>query len=169
MQTYTHLAMGTALGLGLCPDQPLAIAALMVGSIAPDLSMVPAFMWDKLHGRQPLAVQTAMTMFLKNIGHNVAIWGMAVAAGTLMPASIFAIFLAFGLGGMIHILLDMFSHNDPKFRETEAKYLWPITNEHIGIGSWDYRRGAGILWPPKWPEELVLIVSVLVTAFLVLN
>ncbi len=167
MQTYTHLAMGAALGLGLCPDQPLATVAFMVGSVAPDLSMVPAFIWDKLHGRQPLAVQTPMTMFLKNIGHHVGVWGIIAATASIVPTSLAAVVLAFGLGGLIHIFVDMPSHNNPKFADTDASYLWPAKNPRFG--SWDYRRGHGVLWPPKWPEGLVLIVSVLATAFLALN
>lgn len=159
MQTYTHLMMGAALGLGMFPNQPIAQLAIVAGSVAPDLSMIPAFAWDKLNGRQPLAVQTKLTMFLKNIGHNFWLWFLGtIIVARLAPLPIALVVFAFGIGGIIHLLVDLVSHNDPRFEETEANLFWPMTKRPVGVGHWDYRYGHG-KFRPKWPEVIVLALS----------
>lgn len=155
MQTYTHGAMGLIAGAMLYHNHPLAQAALVVGSIAPDLVMVPLFVLDKLQGRQPLANQGPWTITMKEISHSLP---LAIIL-TIQPWWLAGKFI--GVGMMVHTIIDGFTHGDNN--KTDQSCLWPCHNHlpKLGtiVGFWNYSYGPGIL-RPKPAEAMIDLICI---------
>jgi membrane-bound metal-dependent hydrolase YbcI (DUF457 family) len=152
VQTYTHLAIGAFVGTLLYPHQPLMELAVAAGAIAPDLVMVPQFIFDKMSGREPLAKQSPILKILLGPSHSIPTWAGLAAIGFYFSPLLWA----FAIGGLFcHIAIDLFTHGDPRLNFQDPPYLWPLPNT-IHIGRWDYRIENGRLWPLKPFEQDVL-------------
>lgn len=168
MQTYTHAAIGAALGAAFFPGDYVAEAALVTASVAPDLVMVPAFLVDKLAGRKPLEYQTEELMVLKEMSHSVVLWSGFLALVWLF--GLIAPLYAFALGGLAHVVVDVFTHGSgPKenrpFWETDLAFMWPLPLDLRPLGLWEYRKDAGDLTPKAF-ELFVLIASLFLATLL---
>ena len=161
MQTYTHLAIGSALGAALFPHDVTLQALCVTGSIIPDLVMVPNYVMDKLAGKNPLAKRPYWMWIPLEISHSVFLWTGLLVAGAKWPIA-----LPLGLGGLVHVLIDIGSHADSRIRMHNIWYAWPFFNLQTA-GFWDYRWSTQTkLWPPKPFEALVLFVAITTTLIL---
>jgi len=135
----------------------------IVGSVAPDLVMVPSFFLDRLAGKQALAQQGRVLRLMKNLSHSFVLWGLVVAIDLhlwqSLPAYLATAVLALGVGGVSHMTIDLFTHGNNRLNQMDALYLWPLQRQPFNIGSWDYRYDHGVL-KPKPLERMVLIVAV---------
>lgn len=159
MHTYTHLDIGINLGLTLFPHSPLKQAACAVASVLPDLVMVPKFVMDKCRGRPPLEYQSPMLMALKQCSHSLVLWMLVGIVAMLVQDPLGSIVLAFSIGGVSHVVIDILTHKDQKYRQHEATYLWPLPGSLQGLAVYEYRIGTGILLP-KLPELILNIALV---------
>lgn len=155
MQTITHLPIGALLGAVLFPHQPIAQAVCAFGAIAPDLVIVPAFLADKVAGRDPLRKHPRYLTLLKNPTHSFFVWCALALLGLWAG---YPILTAFGIGGVSHVLIDVATHGDPKINYQDPVYFWPLKAK-VHIGTWDYRIEHGLLWPLKPPEQLVICLA----------
>lgn len=165
MQTYTHLASAAAFAVLVAPHEPVMQAAFVIGAIAPDLTLVPEFVADRLAGRGALVRKSRVTELASEIGHSVPLWAvLTIVAFTLGWPVVVAAFL---LGGISHQVIDLFTHGDPNINRVDATYIWPFPWRGLRgtRGIWDYRWGVKAkLWPPKPFEAAVLIVSLAILA-----
>lgn len=153
MQTYTHLLIGGALGSILCPGNYLLQGAIITGSIAPDLVMVPSFALAKLRGEQPMVNQGPMTILLKEISHSLPLTFLIIGAllGLNVSGLFYGAIFAFTFGMMVHIIIDILTHGKSTPWDADQSCIWPFQKmtgklgTHFGI--WDYRYGPGILRP----------------------
>ncbi len=161
MQTYTHLAIGSALGVALFPhDVPLQVLCV-TGSIVPDLVMIPSYVMDRFAGRNPLEKRPKWMRIPLEVSHSVFMWIGLLIIGTTWPA-VFSV----GLGGFVHVLIDIATHADSRIGKNDPWYAWPFFNLQTA-GFWDYRWSTQTkLWPPKPFEALVLFVAITTTLIL---
>lgn len=152
MQTYTHLVAGAALGSLIFPDAPLGVGLCAVGGVVPDLIMVPNFVSDTLQGKVPLAHQPRWLRVGKEISHSTFFWTILLWAGRWFNNPML---MALALGGVSHVVIDMYTHGDLALNQKDHHILWPLPSPH-SIGSWDYRYRTGALWPIKPPEQWFL-------------
>ncbi len=156
VQTLTHLAIGAAIGAVAFPHQPIVQLACVAASVGPDVVMMPLFALDKLQGRQPLTRQGPIVLTLKELSHSVFLCGACGLIGTLLMLPIVT---AFALGWLVHIVIDILTHADPKFQAVgDPNYIWPLGSLRR-FGVWEYRIATGQLWPLKPFELLVLIAA----------
>jgi|GEM_PF-5479335 hypothetical protein len=167
MQTYTHLAVGTAIGGLLAvyfPHQPLVPTACIIASIGPDLVMAPPYILAKLAHKPPLAEQGKFLMALKEMEHSLLLCMLLGVGIRFLPEGWKfwqVIGYAFVWGWLSHIVIDIFTHGaGPKenrpYWETDLMFMWPLPIDLRPLGLWEYRYGTGILWPPKPFEAIVL-------------
>jgi hypothetical protein len=163
LQTYTHLAMGAAVGAALFPHEPLVQAACLAGAVIPDAPMITLFGLDKLSGRPPMAYQSPIWILAKNLCQDLILWVLIGLVGWLYryDGILGSVLIALGVNGAIHVVVDRYSHGDPKFQENDGSYLWPFATWHRT--GWDYRIRIGQLWPTKRAEAFVIAACVLVT------
>lgn len=156
MQTVTHLAVGAAIGAVYFPHDHLAQVACVTASIWPDLVMMPLYALDTLRGRRPLAKQGRTLLFLKELSHSVFLSAAVLIAGIVVDRSLV---LAFGIGWIVHVVIDVLTHGDPKFQAYgDPNYIWPLGSLRQWA-IWEYRIETGQLWPLKPLELFVLIGS----------
>lgn len=146
-------AIGALAGKGLDVQ-----AACAFGSILPDTVMVPVFILDKLKGKMPLKELTSRLITLIEASHSLFVWFGALVFCIFAPEILWWL----ALGGFLHVCVDLFSHNDPKF-SMKCGFLWPLPCRLRGIGTWDYRKGYGDL-TPKPVEAIFDLILVLVFA-----
>lgn len=152
MQTYTHLLMGAAAGAVLYPGNLKAQGAIIVGSVLPDLTMIPSYIMDVLKGRIPMAQQGKGTVLAKEIGHSILI---TLPLFLLSNGSVKALFL----GILLHIVIDILTHGD--IGKADQTFVWPLqrwlSNPAKIFAVWDYRRGPGILIPKPFEIGFCII------------
>lgn len=164
MQTATHLTIGSCLGAMCLPQEflpPIAylpIAACALGSILPDTPMILAFGLDKLAGRPPMKEQAPWALYSKSVFQSIFLWiavfllGLWQARTSGFDTTSVSI-LALGIAGVLHVIIDIFTHGDPQFHALDGWYGAPFAPlRHVG---WDYRMRAGQLWPLKPFEAIV--------------
>jgi hypothetical protein len=97
--------------------------------------------------------------------HSVFMWTGMLIAGLYWPAA-----LPLGLGGVVHVIVDMGTHANPRIRRKDDPwYAWPLFDLKT-MGVWDYRWSAKTrLWPPKPFEALVLVGALTATLVLLLR
>lgn len=103
-----------------------------------------------------------VTAFPKEASHSLPLWVGAIVAvwqyvpiGTLRTLTL--LFLWAGLVG--GVLLDIPTHSEERYRETDCTFLWPLGPLFRMFGGsgvirwpndrWEYRLGHGILRPLK--------------------
>jgi hypothetical protein len=118
--------------------------------------MMPLFALDKLRGRQPLVRQGPIVLTLKELSHSIFLCGACGLIGMLL---VLPVVTAFALGWLVHIVIDILTHADPKFQAIgDPHYIWPVGSLR-SWGVWEYRIETGQLWPLKPLELQVLIAS----------
>lgn len=155
MQTYTHIPIGALTGAVAFPGQPLAQVVCIVAAILPDVVMIPTFVLDRIAGRQPLVAQPLWLLWIKEISHSLILSFAVLSVGLLLYEPLI---LALGLGWLSHVLVDIFTHGDPRFQSADPHYAWPLGSLRK-LGRWDYRIKTGALWPVKPLEMLVFYVT----------
>jgi len=157
--------MGAALGQCLFPHSPLCQGLTILGSIEPDLVLVPKFAIDKLRGRQPFATQSSKLMLLKELSHSLPINTLLLIVGLAMGWTAIE---AFFVGTGVHILVDALTHCGIEYRDTDQSCVWPFQNRlsKLGamIGIWEYRYAPGVLIP-KPAEAVILTVMIAIILF----
>lgn len=129
MQTYSHLILGATIA-AWCGKGLDVQASCAFGSIVPDMVMVPAFILDKLKGRTPLKELTPRLIALIEASHSLFLWFGALVLCIFAPQVLWWL----ALGGFLHVCVDLFSHNDPKF-SMKCGFLWPLPFRLRGIGT----------------------------------
>lgn len=159
MQTYTHALVGGAAGISLFPDNLFAQCVLVAGSVLPDVPDAIKMIMDKVRGKKPFADLTRSAL-INNMFNSFFVWmGMLVvvhvviAVGQSDMESLFATKLyPFCLGGLLHWLIDAYTHAEERFSKTDSKMFWPLKITTRGV--WEYRYDHGILRPK--PFELIV-------------
>lgn len=164
MQTYTHLLIGAAVGALLYPNQALAPAAFTAGSIAPDIALIPLFVYDKIRHKQALADQDQFTMIAKEISHSLPITAILAVILSQSNDDFIKLLAIFFAGMALHIMIDSLTHCGERFRDTDQSCVWPIPGLKLGawVGLWEYRYDHGVL-KPKPLEAIVCGMAALVT------
>ena len=166
MQTYTHLVLGALLGKFFFPDSSLGQTSCATCAILPDLVMVPRFILDKLSGRKPLKSQSSLLLKAKEGSHSLVLWGIVGTLSFFTENRALEIALVAGcLGGISHVLIDILTHRDEKYRENEPTYLWPLPASLQGLAIYEYRIDNGVL-RPKGPEAAVIVITIIFYAIL---
>ncbi len=156
MQTYTHIPIGALVGALAFPHDLRLQLACIAASVAPDLVMIPTYLMDRAGGKQPLAQQSKWLLILKECSHSLLLC-LALAVLALTRGS--DLLSAVSVGWLVHIVVDIFSHGDPRFQVYgDPHYLWPFGSLRA-MGVCDYRIAVGQLWPVKPFELAVLIAS----------
>ena len=173
MQPYTHLAIGAAVAEVFFPGQYPAEAACVIASVAPDFTMVPQYGFDLLAGRTPMIQQSSRLMLVKEIGHSLPLWALLGILSMFLTPPLQPIVLAAGIGGLIHCIVDVFTHGTgPKekrpFWDTDVKFMWPTRIDLRPLGLWEYRTGYGVRMPKPF-EALVLICCLAFVAWRILQ
>ncbi len=165
MQTLTHVFIGAALGVTVFPNDHWAQLACAVGAGAPDGTMVPQFIYDKIRGRKALEDMPWFVKILGEITHSFVILAIVCALGRTyvsaedLPLSVVYAFWAFCLGWLSHIVIDIFTHGDAEKFPFDYSHLWPLPWP-IRVTWWDYRYDSGKLWPLKPFENAVFWGSI---------
>lgn len=182
MQTVTHALGGlaiaqTAITLELVEMgetgtvHPFFAGALFLlfgfaGAVAPDVVMVPMFIWDKVKGRQPMTNEGPITYVLKELSHSLPLWiALFLFAWLTLPEGVLRdLSLVFVVCGLFAgVLPDIPTHSEERFRRTDCTFLYPLNDvfkKLFGFSAlrwpnekWEYRFDHGVLWPLK-PWEL---------------
>ena len=169
VQTYTHVVVGVALGTTLFHDNYPAQVACIISSVAPDVPAASQFLFDLLHGRKPLEHQGNKLMLLQEISHSLPLWILLLLLTWLLNFSWQVIGYALAVGGIGHILIDVFTHgkgSKEKRKFTGLTFIWPLQFDLRTFGVWEYRIYPGIL-RPKLPEVILILVCfvIIVVAF----
>ena len=164
MQTYTHAAIGAAVGAMLFPNNFVLQGACAAGAMAPDLVMVPQYLIDVAAGRKPMTVQSKRFILIKELSHSLPLWAITAAvcmllAVQLWPGFFTAILWAGAVGGLSHLPIDVLTHTSPRFAKEDLGMLWPFKTR-LQVGGWDYRKDYGNLTPKPF-EVFVLVASLL--------
>lgn len=172
MQTTTHASIGILTGslianVALAADPVLLLASAFAGAILPDTPMFTLFMIDLALGRPPMMQQSRFWIFLKSAAQNIFLWcGIVLAALSLAPSAYVIPLALFGANGFIHVVVDHYTHDDPRLNWNDGWYAWPFGSwRRTG---WDYRYNPGILWPLKREESLVFYLSLNASAILII-
>jgi hypothetical protein len=166
MQTYTHFAAGLAIARVLFRG-PSARLACAIASVAPDLSMIPQYIADVRAGRKPMRRESPCTMWLKEVGHSIPLWG-TVTLASLAPIPFRSFVFAAGIGGLSHAFIDLLTHGRGPEEErqpywkTATKFMWPTKIDLRRWGIWEYRYDHGVLRPK--PLEAALLIGLLILA-----
>ena len=167
MQTYTHGLIGLAAGTALFPTNPLLQGACAVGSMLPDLFIVPFWIDDVSHGKKPSEHQDRFERTVNEISHSLPLFlvflACTVALGKygVLPESVWYP-LAVLEGGMLgHLFVDMFTHGnfEGKYDKVEKSMMWPFTRPHLSatFSFWDYRYDHGSIRPK--PVEIAIMTG----------
>lgn len=184
MQTYTHLAVGTAIGgllAHIAPtEQTLVVTATVIGAGMPDVPIAFQMLADMFyHKRAPFseAHNQPGWMLAKEVSHShpvfftlTVLFGfVSVTTYTNLGVPLIMMVTGFLYGVNSHILIDELTHCGKEYKETDQSCFWPLyphviknkASELIGIA--EYRLSAGALWPLK-PFELVTLVASAIVA-----
>lgn len=162
MQTYTHLAIGALVGTIAAPHDRVVQIASAVGSIAPDVMLVPKYFYDKVRGHQPFAHLSKGTVLFIEVLNSMPLWlGLGVISSLFMPSWAQSAHACFFVNVMLHLFIDRLTHSGKEFEETDPGGLWPLPMK-LDIGIWEYRYAHGTLKPKPF-EALVLIICLVVT------
>lgn len=162
MQTYTHFTVGVAVGIVLFPDNYLAQGIFVAGSILSDVSSAVKMITDKARGKKPFA-DLEKSLLVNNILHSFFVWAAIYFLGVGLDYKHGYVML-FSLGGLLHWIIDRFTHADKRFVKTDQKFLWPFKISTKGF--WEYRYDHGILKPKPF-ELAVNIAAIIATITLV--
>ena len=117
--------------------------------------MVPTFVFDRLAGRQPLLKQPPWLLAVKELSHSILFSLAIVMIGEWLHQ---LPILAFGVGMLLHVVIDILTHGEPSFQDIgDPHYLWPFCSLRR-FGIWEYRIKTGQLWPVK-PFEFAVLAS----------
>ncbi|MBX4192520.1 metal-dependent hydrolase [Candidatus Parcubacteria bacterium] len=156
MQTYTHGAIGLFLGT-LLSRNPLVQAACAMGAMAPDGFTALKWVWDWIGDKPPLEKQGRLLQFGKHVAHNALLWlALLYVSFVIVDPPPSTLLYVFALGGLSHLVVDLFTHGDPQFQADDCYYFWPAQYRPWNIGRWDYRITTGSLWPLKTFELVTL-------------
>lgn len=175
MQTYTHLAIGAALGTLAYRNDPLAQLCCVIGAGGSDVGFALEFAAHKFKGLAPM--KQKRPRWLREIGeaaHSLPLWfAVLVAIWFSADTRLFVLALAFEVGWISHIVVDVLTHgggkDGKKFSETDVTFMWPLN--HISeradlrpLAIAEYRIDHGVLWPLKPFEQNTLLACVAVTS-----
>jgi hypothetical protein len=139
----------------------------ILGGIAPDMVMVPIFVWDKFVRKiQPMTDQGPVTMFLKEVTHSVFTWSVAgflwsifFPAGEIKVLGFVFVLCALFAG----VIPDIYTHTEERFLETDPTFIFPVSRL-IGKRlrsrkpAWEYRKAHGDLGMKEWEKVFNFIV-----------
>ena len=174
MQTYTHLAVGAAIGATLFPHDYVAQAGCIVGAASSDVAFALEYASDRIKGLKPFASRPWVIREIGEAAHSVPVLLFFVATVAMdqnsVPHDIASFLSALSVGWISHILIDMFTHGGDMSQHgkmlaaTDVSYLWPLNKidpmVRIQPRVWEYRYDHGVLWPLKPFEQLVLYSSI---------
>ena len=163
MQTYSHAAIGAALGALVFPDNASAQATCIAASVAVDFPMAYQYAQDNFHSRQPLMHPSCGVLEVNEASHSLPLWLLLGLCSLFLPD----MFKWTAIGGMAHVIIDVLTHGKGKreqrpFWLTDVTFMWPLPLDLRLLGVWEYRYGHGIL-RPKPLELLVLLISAATT------
>jgi hypothetical protein len=177
MQTSTHLRLGIVFSPWWLffheitkPFSFLTFSVVLVGSILgsvlPDLVMVPQYLYDKYIRRiQPMTQQCLITIYAKEISHSLVIWfSMMYIYAEHESNGEYLMYVLSWSALIAGVIPDIFTHVAEEFEETDTSYLWPLgwllgygtirsAVIYLGLGR-EYRKAHGDLSKKPW-EELV--------------
>jgi hypothetical protein len=163
MQTYTHAAIGILAGVIIFPHDYFRQSVCAIGAIAPDVILVPKFIFDKLSGKQVLAKQSKRLLVAKEIVNSIPLFLM-LYLGWFLLAKITAWYelltMSFLFNYLVHLFIDAFTHGDKKYYDSDPTFLWPW-KKRLAIASWEYRYDFGVLRPK--PFELILLIILIIS------
>lgn len=172
MQTYTHAMVGLAVGMAIAPHNAILQEFCVVGSVAPDLSVGPFYLIDRVKGRVPTFANWPQWLPLVEAAHSLIIWSLVVLIAlisTWIWGNQWLLMLC--AGGLMHTIIDLPTHNGrQKSIYTEwdsAGFLWPWKFKLGKIfGIYEYR---GHDYPGlilKWPEAIFLTIVIIAVIYL---
>ncbi|KKS37680.1 MAG: hypothetical protein UU98_C0012G0027 [Parcubacteria group bacterium GW2011_GWD2_42_14] len=155
-----------------------ALVAGMLGAIAPDMIMVPQYVWDKFVKKiQPMTEEGPVTMFLKEVTHSIytwpvvgLLWSLYFPDGeTRVLGSIF--FFCALLAGVVP---DIFTHTEERYLKTDPTFLFPLSKLfRIRLRSrnqkFEYRKAHGDLSMKEWEKSLNFWTSVIFFVLFLVN
>jgi hypothetical protein len=133
----------------------------VAGAVLPDVVMVPTFVGDRIAGRIPLSQPSPWLHWLTELSHSLWLWSAILLAAIRIEEMVLIGFAV----GLSHVIVDVLTHGDPTFQQSDPRYLWPVADLR-GMTKWDYRIVPGKLWPLKPLELKVLLLSALGTVIL---
>ena len=169
MQTLTHASVGVFVGQMIFPFDVSGQVACLTGSIVPDIVMACQFAIDRLHKRRVLSLVPGWVLILAEISHSAILWPIICALGLCLQQ--YNIFWAFGLGGIIHTLIDIYTHGGKRSGVAiDLRFGWPFFDLRPEV-AWDYRIDINnvVVWPLKSFELLVFISTTILSLMLIVG
>jgi hypothetical protein len=157
LQTYTHALFGATIGFVFLPHQPALQMALVAGSVAPDLVMVPLYLKDSLQGKIPLSDQGPFTLILKMLSHSLFVSIVCIFTMWTWPPGFYFFF-----GAFCHQAMDEPTHGIGEAKIPSETCFWPLHRQlewfRHSIGIWEYRKSnAEVARVGKWAPLYKLI------------
>ncbi len=150
VQTYTHLLLGVAGGIALFPDSRVEQIAFTVGSVLADTEAARIMIIDVLKKRAPFAQQSEFSKGIVEWWHSLLLWVAITVTALVVPSNGL---LPFALGGIIHVVIDIFTHSGEGKYESDPTFLYPL-RWRLNLCIWEYRYDHGVLMPKPF-EALV--------------
>lgn len=165
MQTYSHALTGAALGAMIFQHEPVLQIGCVIGSVSPDMTLAVQYAIDLVLGRPPMTQQGKLAMLLKEIAHSIPVWLLALMLGWVFREMIGNVLLAFALGGITHIIVDVLTHGTgPRksrpYWDTDLKFVWPLPIDLRPLGLWEYRKAPGDLTPKPFELGVDLVAAI---------
>ncbi|MFH1523288.1 MAG: hypothetical protein ABIE43_05765 [Patescibacteria group bacterium] len=137
--------------------------SFLIGSVAPDIIFIPKLLLDKIKNKKPFVDQSKMFSLLCEIASSLPLWVLL----TRILSYNFTLFILF-LAGSTHLLIDILTHSEKKYKKTDPSYIWPIypylTNYKLN-GAWEYRYDYGVL-VPKPLESIIFFTTAMASLYL---
>ncbi|MBX4200293.1 hypothetical protein KW790_02435 [Candidatus Parcubacteria bacterium] len=172
MQTYTHGVLGALAGAVFFPHEPTVQIACIMGSMAPDGFTFVKYALDKMQGRPPFSNWSRLPWFIEAT-HSFVVGAilviLALLSGTWAIPSVRGFLLS---AIFLHVLVDVFTHIAPEYKDTDATYLWPLPGSLRPSFGWEYRRpkvngGHNIKLKPV--EGMIIAIALVVTIVIYLH
>lgn len=134
MQTYTHLGIGLVASQVFFPEDNLSQALVVGGSLVVDVPSASMYVLDKLRGKEPLKEQSKGFVIINNVFHSLLLWLVSIFSWPIF------------IGVYSHLVVDVISHKDERFKETDPTWIWPLSWRIPGL--FEARESHGELYSP---------------------
>jgi membrane-bound metal-dependent hydrolase YbcI (DUF457 family) len=164
----THALAGIALAVA-STDNLLMGAALTAGAVAPDsVTFFTLFLKKSPDGK---SFANGIPKWLRlgiEASHNLFVWTTLILMSWTFSDWFdgwLGLLVAFSIGGLLHVIIDVFTHGGKEFFKTDCKYAWPIADLR-SLGFCEYRRRHGEVWPIHFrclkPWEMTINIALLI-------
>ena len=102
----------------------------MAGAVLPNVVMVPTFVGDRIAGRMPLSQPSPWLHWLTELSHSVWLWSAILLAAIRIEEMVL---IGFAVGALSHVIIDVLTHGNPTFQQSDPRYLWPATPPYVRV------------------------------------